>query len=132
VEPAIYTPVSAAANLRRSVIVATVLGAVAIVLTAVAGHPLMGMFGAIGLAMGAINNRMLQLSVIRHASGSINKKMFRGRVAGRLGTCTLIAFGAALIIRPDGYGVFIGLAVFQVLMLVGAAVPVFRSLRPTS
>jgi hypothetical protein len=29
-------------------------------------------------------------------------------------------------------GVFVGLAVFQVLMLIGAAVPVFRSLRPTS
>jgi hypothetical protein len=43
---------------------------------------------------------------------------------------TVMAFGCALLIRPDGLGVFVGLAVFQVLMLVGAAVPVFRSLRP--
>ena len=39
---------------------------------------------------------------------------------------------SALLVRPDGLGVFAGLAVFQVLMLVGAAVPVFRSLRPNS
>jgi hypothetical protein len=42
---------------------------------------------------------------------------------------TVVAFGCAFLLRPDGLGVFVGLAVFQVLMLVGAAVPVFRSLR---
>ena len=45
---------------------------------------------------------------------------------------TLVAIGFGFLIQPDGLGVFVGLAVFQVLMLVGAAVPVFRSLRPTS
>jgi len=35
-------------------------------------------------------------------------------------------------VRPDGLGVFAGLAVFQIVMLIGAAVPVFRSLRPSA
>lgn len=133
-EPAVYTPVSAAANLRRSSVVAAVLAVIAIVATSVAGHPLMGVFGAVGLAMGAVNNRMLQLSVIRYATagGAVTKGRFRSGVMSRLGACTLVAIGAALIVRPDGLGVFAGLAVFQVLMLVGAAVPVFRSLRPTA
>ena len=133
-EPAVYTPVSAAANLHRSVIVSAVLSVVAVVVTSVAGHPLMGVFGAFGLALGAINNRMLQLSVLRYANagGAVTKKRFRHGVMLRLGAVTLIAIGLALLIRPDGLGIFAGLAVFQLLMLVGAAIPVFRSLRPTA
>jgi len=133
VEPVVYTPVSATANLRRSAVVAAVLGAVAIVLLSVAGHPLMGVFGTIGLALGAVNNRMLQKSVVRYAAEeNVGKKQFRRGVMTRLGAITLIAMGFGFLVRPDGLGVFVGLAVFQVLMLIGAAVPVFRSLRPTS
>jgi hypothetical protein len=133
VEPVYYTPVSAAANLRRSVIVSAGIGLVAIVLCAVQGHPLMGVFGFLGLGLGAYNNKLLQKSVIRYATQpEVGKKQFRRGVMGRLGTITLIALCFGLIVRPDGLGVFVGLAVFQILMLVGAAVPVFRSLRPTS
>lgn len=133
-DPAVYTPVSAAANLRRSIIVSAVLGVIAIVVLSIAGHPLMGVFGCLGLALGAVNNRMLQRSVLRYATagGAITKKQFRRGVMARLGALTLIAIGVAVLVRPDGLGIFVGLAVFQVLMLVGAAVPVFRSLRPTS
>ncbi len=128
-----YTPVSAIANLRRSAMVAAVLGAAAIVVLALAGHPLMGIFGTLGLALGAINNRLLQKSVLAYAGDEgIDRKRFRRGVMGRLGAITLVAIGFGFLVQPDGLGVFVGLAVFQVLMLVGAAVPVFRSLRPTS
>ncbi|HET8587092.1 MAG TPA: hypothetical protein VFM74_04380, partial [Candidatus Limnocylindria bacterium] len=80
--------------------------------------------------------RLLQKSVIRFASSpdaaSYSKKQFRHGVMGRLGLITLLAIAVGIVVRPDGLGVFVGLAVFQILMLVGAAVPVFRSLRPTS
>jgi hypothetical protein len=136
VEPVVYTPVSAAANLRRSAVVGAVLGAIAIIVTSFQGHPLMGVFGCVGIALGAVNNRMLQLSVVNYAnavtSGAGTKKKFRGGVALRLGGVTVLAAAMALLVRPDGLGVFVGLAVFQILMLVGAALPVFRSLRPTS
>lgn len=132
-EPVVYTPVSAAANLRRSIVIGAVLGLVAVVVTSVAGHPLMGIFGCAGIGLGAANNRMLQKSVIRYASSAtMNKKQFRHGVMGRLGLITLMALGVGLLIRPDGLAVFAGLAVFQILMLIGSAVPVFRSLRPTS
>lgn len=132
-EPAVYTPVSAAANLRRAVIVSAVLGVVAMIVLSIAGHPLMGAFGLLGLGLGALNNRMLQRSVIRYAtSEDVGKKQFRRGVMARLGLVTLIALAIALLLRPDGLAVFVGLAVFQILMLIGAAVPVFRSLRPTS
>jgi hypothetical protein len=71
--------------------------------------------------------------VLRFASNqAMNKARLRQGVMLRLGALTLIAIGIALLVRPDGIGVFVGLAVFQVLMLVGAALPVFRSLRPTA
>jgi hypothetical protein len=132
-QPAYNPPVDAAANLRRSVIVAACLGAASIVVGAVAGHAWMGVFASIGLALGAVNNFMLQKSVHQYgADPSMNKKRFRHGVLARLGSITLLAIGAGLLVRPDGLGVFVGLAVFQVLMLVGAAVPVFRSMRPSS
>lgn len=131
--PGFYTPVSAAANLRRSALISVALGVIAVVVLSVAGRPLMGVFGCLGLALGAMNNRLLQKSVLRYAaSETMEKKHFRRGVLRRLGAITLLAIGCAILIRPDGLAVFVGLAVFQVVMLVGAALPVFRSLRPTS
>jgi hypothetical protein len=133
VEPVVYTPVSAAANLRRSALLGGVIGLVGIVVCAVEGHPLMGVFGFLGIGLGAYNNKLLQKSVIRYAMNeNVGKKQFRRGVMSRLGLITVLALGLGFFVRPDGLGVFVGLAVFQILMLVGAAVPVFRSLRPTS
>jgi len=132
VEPAVYTPVSAAANLRRSVVISAAIGMVALVIASVAGHPLAGVFGCVGLAMAALNNQMLQKSVIQYATAGVDKGKFRGGVMMRLGGITIVAIIIALLVRPDGYATFAGLAVFHILMLVGAAVPVLRSLRPNS
>jgi ATP synthase I subunit len=132
VEPVGYTPVSAAANLRRSVVLSAALGAIAIVVASVAGHPLAGVFGCLGLALAALNNLMLQRSVIQYASSDLTKGKFSGGVMLRLAGITILAIVLALLFRPDGYATFAGLAVFHVVMLIGAALPVFRSLRPSS
>jgi cation transport ATPase len=133
VEPAGYTPVSAAANLRRSAVISAVLGIVAIVLLSVAGYPLIGVFGAVGLALGAANNAFLQRAVLRFGSQeSITRKQLRNGVLLRLSAITLVAVGCAVLVRPAGLAVFVGLAVFHVIMLLGAALPVFRSLRPSA
>lgn len=128
--PVGYTPVSAAANLRRSIVISAVVAVAAVVVTIALGHPLMGLFGAVGLALGALNNWLLQRSVLRYgADESIGKKQFRNGVLRRLTAVTLVAIGLAILVRPDGIAVFIGLAVFHAIMLIGAAAPVFTSLR---
>jgi hypothetical protein len=132
VEPVGYTPVSAAANLRRSVVLSAALGAIAIAILSVAGHPMAGVFGCLGMALAALNNLMLQKSVIQFASSGVTKGRFSGGVMLRLGGITIVSVILALLFRPDGYATFAGLAVFHVLMLVGAALPVFRSLRSSS
>lgn len=131
--PGIYTPVNAAANLRRSAVLGVVLGVVAIVIAAIQGHPWMGVFGLLGIVLGALNNWMLQRSVIAYATvEGMTKSRFRNGMLVRLAGITVLAIAIGLLVRPDGLGVFAGLAVFQVLMLVGSAVPVFRSMRPKS
>jgi hypothetical protein len=122
--------VDAAANLRRSSIVASVLGFVSIGVLWPVGHPFMGVFVCVGLAFGMFNNRLLQLSVQKYAaSDTMRKAQFTRKVFLRLAAVTAFSFAIAILDRPDGLGVFAGLAIFQVLMLVGATVPVFRSLR---
>ena len=132
-QPGTYGTADAAANLRRATIMSAVLSVAGIAVGSAVGHPWFGILGAVGLALGAGNNWMLQRSVIRFgAAETISKKQFSRGVAVRLGGITLVAIALALLIRPDGLGVFAGLAVFQIIMLVGAALPVFRSMRPTS
>src|SRR5664279_1454188 len=134
VQPVPAIPVAALANLRRSLVVSICLGVASLLVLALLGHPLMGLFACVGLALGAMNSRMVQRSVLNFASSEApNKKSrFTRSVLGRLGLVTLIAIGCAMLVRPDGLGVFCGLAVFQLLMLGGASIPVFRSLRPRS
>ncbi|MGI8879942.1 MAG: ATP synthase subunit I [Jatrophihabitans sp.] len=114
-------------------VLAAVLGLLAIIVLSIAGHPLMAVFACLGLGLGALNNRMLQASVIRYGSNpDLSRKHFTAGVAARLGGITIVAIVLALLVRPDGLGTFAGLAVFQLIMLVGAALPVFRSLRPSA
>jgi hypothetical protein len=124
-------PAPAIANLRLSVIVSIGLGLVAVVVLGLAGHLAMGLFGCLGLALGALNSRMVQRSVVHFgASERPNKKSaFTRSVLVRLAGITLVAVGCALLVRPDGFGAIIGVGLFQMLMLVFAAVPVFRELR---
>ncbi len=122
--------VDAAANLRRSVIVAACLGLASVVVLGLFGHPFMGMFVCFGLSLGALNNKMLQRSMVNYAvTPAMTKGRFARHALVRLAVVTAIALGVGLVFRPDGLGLFAGLAVFQVLMLTGASVPVFRSLR---
>jgi hypothetical protein len=133
VQPAGLSPITAAANLRRSVIVAVAIAVVAIAVSSVVGHPLFGVFGALGLALGAGNNWLLQREVVRYGTSlQMSRKRFSGGVFRRLLGLTILAAALALLVKPDGIGTFAGLAVFQILMLIGAAVPILRSLRPTS
>lgn len=124
-------PAHAVANLRRSMLVAVPLGIVGIALTALVGHPLAGAFVCAGLALGGLNSWLLQRSVARYAvSGADHgKRRFVGGVFGRLGLFTMVGLAVALLVRPDGVGVVAGLAVFQVLMLASASMPLIRELR---
>ena len=129
--PSLAVPVQAAANLKRSVIISLPLGAIVLVLLAYVGHSLAGWLVFVGLALGALNTWLVQRSVVHYGeSSAINrKKRFIGGVFGRLGLITLIAAVVLLLARVDGLGVLAGLALFQLVMLGGAVVPLMKELR---
>jgi hypothetical protein len=117
-------------NLRRPLIVATVLALIGIVVAVVFGHPVMGILFAIGLGMGLYNARLLQKQVVKVISGeNPTKRQITGSSVQRLGVLTLIALAMGFFLRPDGLGVFFGLAVFQLVFMAHTIVPVLKERR---
>ncbi len=104
-EPVIAIPAVAKGNLRRSIIMAACVGVIVLVSTALLGHFFMGVFACVGLALGAMNSRMVQNAVLSYGqSQATNKKaLFTRSILARLGVVTVIALGCAYFIRPDGF-----------------------------
>jgi ATP synthase I chain len=130
VQAAPTVPEVAKGNLRRSIILASCLGVAAVLVTWLFGHVLIGVFVCVGLGLGALNTYMVQRSVVRYAASEAHNKKarFTRSVLGRLALITLLALGCAFLVRPDGAGVFAGLAFFQLLMLGGSSVTVYKQL----
>ncbi len=118
----------AAANLKRSLVLAIPCGLVSLLILALLGHPLGGLFVVIGLALGFVNVWLVQRTVVRFGENH-SKSAFLRSVFGRLAGLTIVGVVSAYFIRPDGFGVLAGIALFQVLMLIGAMTPMMRELR---
>lgn len=114
-------------SLRRPLVLSVVIGLVGFVVSVVFGHPVMGILGCVGLGLGLFNHRLLQRSVVRAISTeSPTRKALTISSAQRLLLITLLAVAMGIFLRPDGLGVFIGLAVFQVITVTNTLVPVMK------
>jgi len=118
---------------RRAVVPAVVIGVVALVASFVLGQPLAGIGVCIGLGVGMANARVLQRSVqsrfeiIADAPGT--KTHFLSSGAVRLAVLTLGTILTVWLVRPLGFGILIGLAIFQVVMIGFAAVAMYKTVR---
>jgi Na+/glutamate symporter len=129
-DAAANVPPTVLINLRRPLIVATALALIGIVVAVIFGHPVMGILFAIGLGMGLYNARLLQKQVVKVISGeNPTKRQITGSSVQRLGVLTLIALAMGYFLRPDGLGVFFGLAVFQLVFMAHTIVPVLKERR---
>lgn len=120
---------------RFALIIALLLGVAAMAACALTGYPLAGMFICVGLALGGWNSRKLWTDTEKLVDGSQTAgDKWRGPAATasakRLGMITVFAFLVALAYRPLGWTVFIGLLVFQVLLMSVIAKPLTRIVRP--
>ena len=120
---------------RFALIVALLLGVAAMAACALTGYPLAGMFICVGLALGGWNSRKLWTDTEKLVDGTQTAgEKWRGPAATasakRLGMITVFAFLVALAYRPLGWTVFIGLLVFQVLLMSVIAKPLTRIVRP--
>lgn len=124
------TAITEAADLRRLTIVAGAIGVVGIVGATLFGHPMAGVYGLVGLALGLLNAFLLRRSAGMYATvESPQKSRFAMGALGRLALITVIGLTIAWLTLPDGLGVLAGLAVFQLLLVVMALIPLLRDLR---
>jgi hypothetical protein len=111
--------------LRRTILSALIVGAVAVVLIAFLGS-LWGALGLIiGLGLAIVNLRFLDSGIAKlkpEGEISVSNKVLR-RAMGtksvtRLGIITVICIGLLLINGPLGIGAVAGLVIFQLLFVV--------------
>jgi hypothetical protein len=128
--PDVTATTKSVVNLRLAMPIAAGLGAVSFAVLAPMGYPLAALFFCGGLGLGLLNTSLVQRSAARFAaSGDPNKRRFAVSVLARLSLITALAVGLALALQPEGLGVFAGLAVFQLVMIFIASVPLVRELR---
>ena len=123
-------PAGAVLNLRRPMLIAAAVGAAGLVVCGVFGHIVMGILGVIGLGLGVFNTRLLQRSVVKVISSENPSRTAIGRSSvPRLMLITALAVALGIFLRPDGVGVFLGLAAFQVIIIATTVSPVMKERR---
>jgi hypothetical protein len=123
-------PASAVLSLRRPLLISAFLGAAGVVVAALFGHVLMGVLGCVGLGLGLANSRMLQRDIVQVIGKDNPNKMAVGMLsARRLVVITGIAVALGIFVRPDGLGVFFGLAVYQLVNITHSTMPVLKERR---
>lgn len=123
-------PAAIVVNLRKPVLIAAGVGAIALIVCGLLGHIVMGVLGVVGLALGVLNTRMLQKSVAKVIASENPSRAAIGRSSiPRLMAITALAIAMGIFLRPDGLGVFFGLAVFQVIIIATTVQPVMKERR---
>lgn len=114
----------------RLLVICILLTAAAIAAAALLSHVMFGVFFGIGLMMGLLNALMVQRSVTLITAGTNPlKTRMAMNSASRLLVLTVIGLIIAFVFRPAGLGVVFGLALFQVLLVLSTALPVWKKLR---
>ena len=114
----------------RLLTMSLVLTVVAIAAAGLLRHPMVGVFFGVGLLLGLLNAVGVQRSVaaITAEAHPLKKKMAMNS-ASRLLIITVVGLTVAFVFRPAGLGVVFGLALFQVLLVLSTALPVWKNLR---
>jgi hypothetical protein len=132
-EPVVNIPAHLKANFRRTMILGIAVGVIGLVALVVTGHPLLGLFGCLGILLGSVNALLIQKSAVTYGnSGTADigqKKLLTMSIAGRLLITTVVAVLIGIIFSPNGVAVFGGLLIFQVVMMGSTALPMMRGMR---
>jgi ATP synthase I chain len=114
----------------RLFVISVGVTAVAMLAAGLSGHLMVGVFFGIGLLLGLLNALLVRRSVeaITARDHPLKRSMALNS-ASRLAIITILGLIIAYVFRPAGLGVVFGLALFQVLLVVSTALPVWKKLR---
>jgi len=126
-----------AAHSRRARIPAAIFAIAVLVVASVLGHWLIGIGACIGVALGAMNARLLQNSMVRFTDGATGptgsskpqRKQFVVGGFARLGMITVAVIVLVALVRELGWGLLLGLAGFQLILLAFSGFAMYRQLR---
>jgi hypothetical protein len=114
----------------RLFVISVALTAVAILIAGFSGHLMAGVFFGVGLLLGLLNALLVRRSVaLITAKDQPLKSSMALNSASRLAIITIVGLVIAYVFRPAGLGVVFGLALFQVLLVLSTALPVWKKLR---
>ncbi len=125
-----YVPRNIRLVIRRSAIAAAVIGVVAAVVLLLLQQGMWAVFMLLGLALGVGNLVLVQRAASMYAArAGTGKKGFAVGALGRLAIISVVAIACAALFRPAGIGVIVGVAVFQFIAAIVAALPITREVR---
>lgn len=114
----------------RLLAICAALTALAIAVAAWAGNAWYGVFFGIGLGLGLINALLVRQSVAAITAQSHPlKRTMALNSATRLMVISVVGLVIAFVFRPPGLGVLFGLALFQVVLVLSTALPVWKKIR---
>ena len=107
-QPVVSIPAHLKANFRRTMILGVVVGAVGLVALVLTGHPLLGLFGCLGILLGAVNAALVQRSAVTYGNSDNAdmpaKKLLTMSIATRLLITTLVAVLIGIFFAPNAAG----------------------------
>jgi MFS superfamily sulfate permease-like transporter len=118
---------------RRTVTAALIVGVLALAAAISFNRYLLGVGACIGLALGTINFRLVNSSVVKVGAREDDNKRrpLAMNTLARMGIISAITIGLLFLSFNLGFGVLAGLAVFQMLLLVNVARSMFKFGPPT-
>ncbi|MFB7716905.1 MULTISPECIES: hypothetical protein [unclassified Nocardia] len=117
-------------RMRRATIIVVALGVLVLAATGVFDRLLLGVFISAGLALGWINAQVTWMSIVRITDAETpSKQKLALSSAARLLILTGLSILVAFFTRPYGVGIFFGLAVFQLILVLHTALPEVKGLR---
>ncbi|MGD0254981.1 MAG: hypothetical protein ABSB99_05435 [Acidimicrobiales bacterium] len=113
---------------RRTALGALGVGVLGFAGLALGGYAIFGLGICMGLGMALANFRLIQAATVKAAASQREDKRrpLAMNTLGRMGAITVVALGLVFVSHQLGFGVLLGLAVFQFMLLANVTVAMLR------